>query len=228
MNGATQMKTDAQLRRDVEAELEAEPSLDAAAIGVAAKDGIVTLSGHVASYAEKLAAERCVMRVSGASAVVSELNIQLPGSNRITDEDIARAAITALAWSSLVPRDRIKVDVGSGWITLEGDVGWHYQKAAAHDAVCNLRGVTGITNKIIVKPASVGNAVKAHIEAALRRRYGKDLNHIKIEARGDHVILRGTVPNLAERLDIEQTAWTTPGVCHVDNNLSVQPAIKPH
>jgi osmotically-inducible protein OsmY len=216
------MKSDNQLRRDVEEELAAEPSVDATAIGVAVKDGIVTLSGHVASYSEKLAAEGCTAKLPGVGAVVSELGITLPDSSRLTDEDIARAAIGVLTWNSLVPRDRIRVEVGSGWITLEGDVDWHYQKLAAHDADCNLRGVRGITDKIIVKPASARNAVKAHIEKALRRRYGKNLNHIKIEARGDHVILRGTVPSLAERLEIERTAWTTPGVCHVDNNLGVK------
>jgi osmotically-inducible protein OsmY len=218
------MNSDTQLRRNVEDELAAEPSLNASAIGVAVKDGIVTLSGHVASYSEKLAAERCTGKLPGVGAVVTELSIKLPGSCRITDEDIAQAAVSALAWNTLVPRDRIKLEVGSGWITLEGDVDWHYQKVAAHDAVCNLRGVKGITDKIVVKPASVGNAVKAHIEAALRRRYGKNLNHIKVEARGDHVILRGTVPSLAQRSEVERTAWTTPGVCNVDNNLGVERA----
>jgi len=216
------MKSDAQLRRDVEDELATEPSLDATAIGVAVEDGIITLSGHVASYSEKLAAERCVARVLGVGAIVSELDIKLPGSSRVTDEDIARAALSALAWNSLVPRDRIKIQVGSGWITVEGDVDWHYQKAAAYDAVCNLRGVTGVTDKITVRPANIGNAVTAHIEAALRRRFGKHLEHIKIETRGDHVTLRGTVTSLSERAEVERAAWTTPGVCNVDNNLAVE------
>jgi len=218
------MSSDAQLRRSVEDELASQPCLDATAIGVAVKDGIVTLSGHVASYSEKLAAERCTAKLPGVGAIVSEIDITLPGSSRVTDEDIAQAAMSALAWNSLVPRDRIKVEVGSGWITVEGNVDWHYQKLAAHDAVCNLRGVRGITDKIMVKPASVGTAVKAHIEAALRRRYGKSLNHIKVEARGDHVILRGSVPSLVERSEIERKAWTTPGVCNVDNNLTVKRA----
>jgi osmotically-inducible protein OsmY len=107
------------------------------------------------SRAEKLAADRCVARVLGVSAIVSELDIKLPGSSRITDEDLARAAMSALTWNSLIPRDRIKVEVGSGWITLEGDVNWHYQKAAAYEAVCHLRGVTWVTDKIVVKPASI-------------------------------------------------------------------------
>jgi len=221
------MKSDIELRRDVEDELAIEPSVDATAIGVAAEDGLVTLSGHVASYSEKLAAEQCAARVSGVTAIVSELDIKLPGSSRVTDEDIARAATNALAWNALVPRGRIKVEVGSGWVTLEGDVDWHYQKTAAHDAVCHLRGVTGVSNKIGLKPTSVSNAVKAHIEAALSRRFGKTLEHIKIETRGDHVILRGTVASVSERAEVERAAWTTPGVCHVDNNLAVEREIKP-
>ena len=116
------MKSDAQLRRDVEDELVVEPSVDSTAIGVAVKDGIVTLSGHVTSYSQKLVAEKCVVRLAGVSAVATELDIKLPSSGRVNDEDIARAAINALAWNFLVPRDRIKVEVGSGWITLEGDV----------------------------------------------------------------------------------------------------------
>jgi osmotically-inducible protein OsmY len=216
------MKSDTQLRRDVEEELAIEPTVDAAAIGVAAEDGIVTLSGHVASYSEKLAAERCAAQVLGVSAIVSALDIKLPGSSRVTDEDIARAAMRALAWNALIPRDRIKVEVGSGWITLEGDVDWHYQKAAAHDAVCHLRGVTGVTDKIALRPATVSNAVKAHVEGILSRRFGKRLQHITIETRGDHVMLRGIVASLSERAEVERAAWTTPGVCHVDNNLAVE------
>ncbi len=216
------MKSEIELRRDVEEELAMEPSVDATAIGVAVEDGIVTLTGHVTSYSEKLAADRCASRVWGVKAVVSEVDIKLPGSSRLTDEDIARTAMNVLTWNSQIPLDRIKIEVGSGWITLEGDVDWHYQKTAAHDAVSHLRGVTGVTNKIVVKPASVHNAVKAHIEGALSRRFGKQLDHVKIETRGDHVILRGTVGSISERTEVERAAWTTPGVCHVDNNLAVE------
>ena len=216
------MKSDTQLRRDVEDELTAEPSLDAAAIGVAVQERLVTLSGHVASYSEKLAAEQCAARVQGVGAIASEIDIRLPDGGRVTDEDIARAALNALAWNSSVPGDRIKVEVSSGWITLEGDVDWHYQKTAAHDAVCHLRGVTGVSNKIALKPTSVRNAVKSHIEASLRRHFGHPLPNIRIETRGDHVILRGSVHSLFERAEVERAAWTTPGVCHVNNNLAVE------
>lgn len=211
---------EAELRRDVEEELSWEPSVDATAIGVAVEDGVVTLSGHVASHAEKIAAESAAARVHGAKAIVSEVDVELVDLNRPSDEAIAQAAVQALSWNTLVPADQIKVLVEKGWITLEGDVDWRYQKTAAYDAVCNLRGVKGITDRIATKPASVSDAVKAHIEAALRRRLGAH-NHVVLETRGDHVTLRGTVASLGERAEIEKAAWNTRGVCHVNNNLSV-------
>jgi osmotically-inducible protein OsmY len=215
------MKSDAQLRKDIEDELAGEPSVDAAAIGVAVTDGIVTLSGHVASHAEKVAAERTAARVLGVQAIVTELDVKLPGSIQVSDEDIARAAIDALSWNSLVPQDRIKVQVGSGWVTLEGDVDWHYQKTAAYNAVCNLNGVRGVNDKVVVRPASIRDVVKDHIESALRRTFGRRTNRITVETRRDHVILWGTVNSVAERAEAERAAWTTPGVCNVENHLSI-------
>jgi len=211
----------ARLRHEVEEELGCEPSVDAVAIGVAVDDGVVTLSGHVASHAEKIAAEHAAARVRGVKAIVSELEVKLLDSSQLTDEEIAQAAIHALSWNTLVPADRIKVWVEHGWITLEGDLDWRYQKTAAYDAVCNLKGVRGVRDRVVIKPAAISTAVKAHIEAALRRRFGARKSHITIESSGDHVTLRGAVSSLAERAEIERAAWTTPGVCHVNNNLSV-------
>jgi osmotically-inducible protein OsmY len=210
------------LRQDVEEELECEPSVDAAAIGVAVEDGIVTLSGHVTSHAEKIAAEHAAARVLGVKAIVSDLEVKVPDASQSTDEEIAKAAIHALSWNSRVPADRIKVRVESGWITLAGDVDWRYQRTAAYDAVCNLKGVKGVSDRVVIKqPAAIAPAVKAHIEAALRRRLGTRKSDVTIETSGDHVTLRGTVKSLAERTEIERAAWTTPGVCHVNNNLAV-------
>jgi osmotically-inducible protein OsmY len=212
---------EARLRHDVEEELGCEPSVNAAAIGVGVEDGMVTLSGHVASHAEKVAAEHSAVRVRGVKAIVSELEVKVPDASQSTDEEIARAVIHALSWNTLVPADRIKVRVESGWITLQGDVDWRYQKAAVYDAVCNLKGVKGISDGVVIRPATISPAVKAHIEAALRRGFGARKKHITIETSGDHVTLWGTVKSLAERAEIERAAWTTPGVCHVNNNLSV-------
>ena len=211
----------ARLRHEVEEELGCEPSVDAVAIGVAVDDGVVTLSGHVASHAEKVAAEHAAARVRGAKAIVSDLKVKLPDSTHATDEEIAQAAIHALSWNTLVPADRIKVRVEHSWIALEGDVDWRYQKNAAYNAVCDLKGVRGVSDRVAIKPATISTAVKAHIEAALRRRFGTRKSHITIETSGDHVTLRGAVRSLAERAEIEKAAWTTPGVCHVNNNLSV-------
>jgi len=220
MISAEQIKPASALRQSVEEELGCEPSVDAAAIGVAVEDGVVTLSGHVASHAEKVAAEHAAARVRGVKAIVSELEVTLPDSSQLTDDEIAQAAIHALAWNTLVPADRIKVRVERGWITLEGDVDWRYQNIAAFNTVCSLRGVRGVSDRVVIKPTAISVAVKAHIEAALRRRFGARKSHITVESNGDHVTLWGTVGSLAERAEIERAAWTTPGVCHVNNNLS--------
>jgi len=209
------------LRQDVEEELAREPTLNATTIGIALEDGVVTLSGNVASHAEKIAAERAAERVRGVRAIVSHLKVDVPKSVQPADAEIARAAVHTLSWNALVPADRVKVEVESGWLTLQGEVDWRYQKKAAYDAVCNLRGVKGVSDNVSIKPATIPAPTKAHIEAALRRRFGARMGHVAVETRGDHVTLRGTVNSLAERTEIEQAAWTTPGVCQVNNNLSV-------
>jgi osmotically-inducible protein OsmY len=221
VTSATETKSAARLRQAVEEELGCEPSVNAIAIGVAAEDGVVSLSGHVASHAEKIAAEHAAARVHGVKAIVSELEVRLPDASHSSDEEIAQAAAQTLSWNTLVPADRIKIRVEHGFITLEGDVDWRYQKTAAYNAVCNLRGVRGVSDRVAVKPKTISTEVKAHIEAALRRRFGPRTSHITVEASGDHVTLRGAVGSFAERTEIERAAWTTPGVCHVNNNLSV-------
>jgi len=221
MIDADEMKSQERLRHNIEEELASEPSVDAAAIGVTLEDAVITLSGHVASHAEKVGAERAASRVLGVKAIVSELEVKLPAATQVTDQEIARATLNSLSWNTLVPPDRVKVRVENGWITLEGDVEWQYQKNAAYDAVCNLKGVRGVINKLAIKPLSVSTAFKTHIEAAFRRRFGTRMDHVTVETSGDHVTLRGAVASLVERAEIERAAWTTPGVCHVNNDLSV-------
>jgi len=213
--------TDLELKANVESELKWEPSVNAAEVGVAVKDGIVTLTGHVQSYWQKIAAERAAGRVSGVRAVVNELEIRLPTSSERTDEDIARAALNALSWSVSVPADRIKVKVSKGWITLEGNVEWQYQKAAAEKVVRDLVGVKGVVNLIEVKPRASTAEVKAAIEAALKRSAEVDASNIQVEADGDKVILRGTVRSWAEREEAERAAWRAAGVRSVDNRITV-------
>jgi osmotically-inducible protein OsmY len=213
--------TDLELKKSVESELNWEPSVNAAEIGVAVKDGVVTLTGRVESYWEKIAAERAATRVSGVKAIANELEIRLPTSSERTDEDIAQAAVRALDWYISVPSDRIKVKVSKGWVTLEGSVDWQYQKTAAEEAVRNLIGVKGVLNHIEVKPQVSKVEVKSAIEAALRRSAEVDANRITVETAGDKVILRGTVRSWFEREEAERAAWRSPGVRSVDNRITI-------
>jgi osmotically-inducible protein OsmY len=215
------MMTDLELKKNVESELAWEPSINAAEIGVAAKDGIVTLTGRVASYWQKTTAERAAARVFGVKALVNELEVRLPTSAERTDGDIARAVVNALAWNPSVPNDRISVTVSKGWVTLEGTVEWQYQRTEAANAVRNILGVIGVSNLIEVKPKVSKVEVKAAIEAALKRSAEIDANRITVETDGDKVILRGTVRSWAEREAAERAAWAAPGVRVVDDRITV-------
>lgn len=216
------MKPDLQLQRDVLDELKFEPSIREAELGVAVKGGVVTLTGFVDSYAEKFSAERTVERVSGVRAVADEIKVKLPGSYQRSDTDIADAVVNALRWDIQVPDDRIKAAVDDGWIDLEGEVEWQYQKWAAEGAVRNLTGVKGVTNLITVKPKKVStHEVGQKIKDSLRRHAERDADRITIEARDGRVTLRGTVSSFAERQDAERAAWQAPGVTNVEDMIAV-------
>jgi osmotically-inducible protein OsmY len=175
------MRIDTDLRRDVFDELEWEPSIDAAEIGVASHNGIVTLTGDVKSYAEKLTAERVTKRIHGVKAIANDINVRLPGVAERTDSDIAGVAVDALNWITSIPEGRIKVAVSKGWLTLDGEVDWRYQKDAAFNAVHHLVGVKGVTNLITLKSRPSATEVKSRIEAAFRRSAELDAKSVRVE-----------------------------------------------
>jgi len=218
------MRTDTELQRGVMEALAWEPSIDAAGIGVSVESGIVMLSGTVKSLPQKWTAVRMAQHVSGVKAVSDELAVKLPGDFERSDADIARAAVNALDWNVSVPRNRVKVVVEHGRITLEGEVRFHYERVAAERAVRNLIGVTGVSNVISVRPPKVSaNDVKHRIEQALERAAEVDAGKISVEAANGKVTLRGTVKSWTERDEAEWAAWAAPGVSGVDNYIRITP-----
>src|ERR1700689_4516405 len=185
------MKTDTQLQSDVIAELSWEPSINAEDIGVEVKDGIVTLAGHVGTYAEKIGAERATMRVSGVRALAVEMDVKLAGSSKRNDVDIARSVDNVLQWTTYLPKDAVKIKVEGGIVTLSGEVTWEFQRNAAVHAVRYLMGVKGVNDQLLIKPQLSAPVVKADIEAALKRRAQKNANEITVSVHGPDVTLSG-------------------------------------
>jgi osmotically-inducible protein OsmY len=215
------MKTDTQLQQDVQAELQWEPGVQSAQIGVQAKDGVVTLTGEVASYAEKWHAEHAAQRVAGLCALVVALTVHLPALARRTDADIARAAENVVAWATSVPQEAVQVMVEGGWITLSGQVDWQYQRQHVADSLRYLPGVTGLSNQIALKPRASAQAVQADIESALRRRASADAKTITVQVHGSEVTLTGTVHSWSERDLAKHSAWSAGGVSSVVDHMTL-------
>lgn len=217
------MKSNAELQRDVIAELAYEPAIDPAQIGVITKNGIVTLTGTVKSYAEKLDAAEAAERVQGVRAVIDEMHVEIPCIQHRADEELARAILNTLKWDSRIPDESIKFKVSHGWVTLAGTVDYKHQQRSAEEAIRNLTGVRGITNQIEVKPRPVASDIKGLIEDALRRSARINEQPITVDIEGNKVILRGTVHSRAEQHEAERTAWSAPGVAEVEDHLTVAP-----
>jgi len=215
------MKTDLQLKKDVLAELEWDPSINASQVGVAAKDGVVTLTGHLDTYAEKHAVERAVQRVLGVKGIAVELDVKLDAGHKRSDSEIAAAAEAAFKWHALVPDDRIQVKVEKGWLTLMGQVDWEYQRREAEKAVRSLTGVVGVSIAITLKPVATPANVSNRIRDALTRHADDEAKHIEVIVKDAKVILRGKVDSWVERSAASAAAWSAPGVTGVVNELTV-------
>lgn len=216
------MSSDIALRQHVLNELEFEPALDAAHIGVIVEAGVVTLAGYVRSYAERAIAEQAVARVRGVKGLAQELQIRLPHNKKSDDDQIARRALKIIAWDVSLPDDRIRVRVQSGWVTLTGTVEWNYQRSAAEEAVRKLSGVIGITNLVAVRPHVDAKDVKSHIEDALKRNAQLDADAIRVSVDGEKVILEGHVQAWHERSIAEKAARSTAGVGAVEDRVEVR------
>lgn len=215
------MRTDSEIQKDIAEQLKWEPFLNPAEIGVAVKDGVVTLSGQVDSYSKKIGAELAVKKIAGVKAVAEEIHVGPSPSYLRTDTELAAAVANALKWHTAVTEDKIKIMVEKGVVTLTGEVDWNFQRQAAVDAVKNLAGVTRVSNFIVVKPGVTARDVRQKIEAALQRNATLDADKIVVELLGNKVLLSGTVRSLAEKDDAEMAAWAAPGVSSVENRLGV-------
>ncbi len=215
------MKTDAHLKADVTEELAWDPAVNATSIGVAVRDGVVTLTGHLDSYAEKHAVERAVHRVAGVRGIALELDVKLAAEHKRSDSEIAQAATMALQLNSLVPDEKIQVQVENGRVILTGEVDWSYQLASAEQCVRPLAGVRGLSNRITIKSLASSKDVGAQITAALTRQAAREAKHITVEVEGSVVTLWGKVHSLAEREAVVGAAFSARGVSRVVDKLEV-------
>jgi osmotically-inducible protein OsmY len=215
--------TDSQLRQDIIDELEFDPSVSGEHIGVAVDKSVVTLSGHVNSYAEKLAAIAAVRRIKGVHAIAENIEVRYPYQNKTADDEIAKRAVDIISWDVHIPAGAVDVLVqDNGWVTLTGTVDWYYQRRAAEDDVRKLSGVRGVTNKIAIKPGVDTSNVKSKIESALKRHAEVEAKAIRVTIQnGSKVVLEGKVDNWDERRAVENAAWSAAGVSDVDDRLTI-------
>lgn len=217
------MKADSEIEQDVKAELEWDPDLDATDIAVKVKSGVVELSGFVRSYTDRYEGEIAAKRVAGVVGVANDVEVRLPSIDERPDPDIARDAVAAMRSQLPISSESIKVLVRSGWVTLEGEVEWQYQRQTAETAVRRIKGVKGVSNTILLKPHVEPEQVRRKIMEALRRSAQLDASRITVESTGGDVVLKGTVRSWIERDEAERAAWAAPGVTNVDDHLVITP-----
>ena len=217
------MRPNSDIERDVREELQWDPDLDATDIAISAKDGVVTLAGFVRSYTDKYEAEAAAKRVAGVVGVANDIEVRLPSVDERPDPEIARDAVAAIKSQLPISSERIKVVVKNGWVSLEGQVEWQYQKNTAENAVRRIKGVKGVSNLISLKPRAEPSEIKKKIVDAFRRSAEVDGNRIAVEAHGSEVVLKGTVRSWIEREEAERVAWSAPGVTKVEDRIVVAP-----
>ncbi len=216
------MKDNAKLQKNVQDAISWEPLLNAAEIGVTVKDGVVTLTGTVDNYAKKMQAEEAAKGVAGVKAVVEKIEIQFSNWGKTTDNEMATEVVNALNWNPKIPDDKVKVKVEDGWVTLEGELSWNYQRDAARNSVINLMGVKGVSNNIKIKSESQDAIEKKQIERALDRDWSINADNIKVSVSGTTVTLTGKVNSSHQKEEAERIVWKAPGVWSVKNELEVE------
>ena len=216
------MKTDAQIQKDVMDQLKWEPYLTASEIGVAVKNGVVTLSGQVSSYSKKIAAENAAKKIKGVKAIAEDIQIGVSAMNDKSDTEVATAVVNALKWHTGVQDEKVKIKVENGIVKLDGEVDWEYQKSNAKTAIENLSGVRSVINLISVKPSVTTSNIEQKISQAFHRSATIDAEKVIVEVQGSRVILKGSVRSYAEKEDAEDAAWAAPGVIAVDNRIEIK------
>lgn len=217
------MKSDSEIKKDVEAELQWDPDVDATDIALTVKNGVVTLAGFAPSYSQKFQAERDVKRVAGVVGVANDIEVRIPAVDQRPDPEIARDAVNALSTQLPLSSKNMKVTVNNGWITLEGEAEWYYQRERAEEAVRFVKGAKGVINMIEVKPKATPSEIKRKIEEAFKRSAEVDANNIQVETTDGQVTLKGTVHSWFEREEAERAAWSAPGVRKVEDRITVRP-----